>query len=434
MHALVLLDNIGIVSSYLPDSWKSLDLFIEAVEALKVACDMLRERGAQAFVIGGDMQIELQPDILECTGPRAMGRATARDYWDRHQILVGFLQKYRCCAANTWAPAGNLAQTRIPFGKAQADGSQLDYLFASRSLTGTAAVHPSRIFRSDHLCVAGAFSYHSTKDFRQPRKSLKGWRPVNGNEENKFKTYVVEDLLGNVPAAQDSLDPPYPCHDRSKGQDHLLRHAPLDQILDTITQRAMDVQYHSTSSVKKKLSERPEDLKHAEKQLRDARNKDDKKRWRGLAQRLRRRWKARRMLGQFTSNPRSSMTVRTLACDGHPTVDRAAWAKALQNHCRLKYTDQAVNPARVRSWRSRLKEYGKSTPLGVSQASKWDIHITMDARTRFSKGKAAGGEDVLVPEMILALPWTIVYIIHCEFFDVFAVPSLGSHLVGGSLS
>ena len=76
MHSMVLLGEVGIISSYLPDSWKSLDLYAKAVDELLVARHQLQQKGARTFIIGGDFQLELQPNLGELTGPQALGRAT----------------------------------------------------------------------------------------------------------------------------------------------------------------------------------------------------------------------------------------------------------------------------------------------------------------------------------------------------------------------
>ena len=43
----------------------------------------------------------------------------------------------------------------------------------------------------------------------------------------------------------------------------------------------------------------------------------------------------------------------------------------------------------------------------------------MDARSQILPGKAAGGGDDLVPEILLALPWAVLYVIHCLFLRRF---------------
>ena len=64
MHSQVLLGHIGIISSYLPDSRKPLCLYAAALSELQEALDMLINKGARWIVIGGDLQIEVQSDII----------------------------------------------------------------------------------------------------------------------------------------------------------------------------------------------------------------------------------------------------------------------------------------------------------------------------------------------------------------------------------
>jgi hypothetical protein len=186
-------------------------------------------------------------------------------------------------------------------------------------------------------------------------------------------------------------------------------------VLRTVTQAATTVEYQTASSLKRELARRPLELKRAEEQLRRASDITIKRQWRATAQRLRRRWKAKLTFGKLSEETRNNKTVNAPKCDGHVTVDRTAWAKELQKHCYAKYTDEGVDGCKVASWRARLEKYRLSSSETATQVCEWDINITMDARTRFLPGKAAGGGDDLVPEMVLALPWAVVYIIHCLF-------------------
>ena len=98
----------------------------------------MREEGAVALVIG-DLQLQLQADIPQISGGRAMGRPSSSDYWDWHNALVKLMTDYKLRAANTFATFG-LPQSRIPLGpgKTQSDGTQLDYLLVSQKLAGEA--------------------------------------------------------------------------------------------------------------------------------------------------------------------------------------------------------------------------------------------------------------------------------------------------------
>ena len=100
MHSLVLLSIIGIIANYLPDSWKSLELYAKAIDELFVARDLLQQQSAQAFVIGGGIQVELKWNFDERTGQQALGRATSREYFERHQILITFMQLCALHAVN----------------------------------------------------------------------------------------------------------------------------------------------------------------------------------------------------------------------------------------------------------------------------------------------------------------------------------------------
>ena len=44
----------------------------------------------------------------------------------------------------------------------------------------------------------------------------------------------------------------------------------------------------------------------------------------------------------------------------------------------------------------------------VDDRPYWDLHTTLSARAALAVGKSAGGDDELVPEMVLLLPFTVV--------------------------
>ena len=49
----------------------------------------------------------------------------------------------------------------------------------------------------------------------------------------------------------------------------------------------------------------------------------------------------------------------------------------------------------------------------------WDIHVTLTARSRMATGKARGGYDDLVAEMLHGLPWSVLLEFHSAFLRRF---------------
>jgi exonuclease III len=180
MHEGIILNEVGIVSTYLPDIEKSLESYICAVEQLHHLCSSLSSKGAKFFVIGGDMQVELPPDCDDMTGPCARGQPCSKQHWDRVNILLEFMRSFGLKAVNTWASDEKNFVTRVPWGKTRAEGRQLDYILATQSLQSSSGVHVSSIFRSDHLAVwaslRGPSLGFTRRDFK---RNMKGWAPVD---------------------------------------------------------------------------------------------------------------------------------------------------------------------------------------------------------------------------------------------------------------
>eukprot|EP00973_Karenia_brevis_P088095 12215502-Karenia_brevis.AAC.1 len=125
------------------------------------------------LVIAGDFQLELPKNFEGYTGPSALGRQSSSDYWDRADLLMKLMRRFKLCACNTWAAKPDEpVQTRIPWGKTnQEDGTQIDYILASKGLACTSGVSSTRIFRSDHLAVWAKFTLMPGQLRSRPRKT-----------------------------------------------------------------------------------------------------------------------------------------------------------------------------------------------------------------------------------------------------------------------
>jgi hypothetical protein len=123
----------GMVSVYLPDISKPLDEYIRGVEFLRRLCADLTSKGAKYLIIGGDLQIEVQPDIPDVSGKCCSGRSSCADYWDRHSILVEFALHFATCFANTWLGNESCWNTRSHWSRPREAVSQIDYLMVPAS-------------------------------------------------------------------------------------------------------------------------------------------------------------------------------------------------------------------------------------------------------------------------------------------------------------
>eukprot|EP00969_Alexandrium_andersonii_P183807 8122434-Alexandrium_andersonii.AAC.1 len=103
--------------------------------------------------------------------------------------------------------------------------------------------------------------------------------------------------------------------------------------------------------IRDRTRSRPDDLRAAEEARRLASDPAQRRYWRRLAQRLRRKWQAERALHR--ASPKQRRPIRALCVDGVRTTDRQAWGQALLRHCSAKYVDMeltAVGVAQRRAW------------------------------------------------------------------------------------
>ena len=119
---------------------------------------------------------------------------------------------------------------------------------------------------------------------------------------------------------------------------------------------------------------------------------------------------------------------KKIECDGEMTVDRERWGEAIGRHVKMKYEDpletSATQDARVQGRRVEQADWiRRGIPLPL-----FTVDIVLRARSQLCRG-AAGGEDRIVNEMLLALCPIAIYIIFQLFFERFSgswVDDLGS--------
>lgn len=384
----IILDTYGIISAYLPDSSKTLSNYMEEVEALKQLCKTLQEKGAKELIIGGDLQLEIQANLQDVTGPCANGRVYINEYWERHAALVDLALTFKLSFANTWLENEACFNTRSHWSLARSQGSQIDYLLVPHRLQTSSGIHPHRILRSDHYLVWSAVR---TKDieinYTRGLKTFTGWTPTGAHGVLDYRQIVAEELNSH------------------SGADTCLR-----RVSEAVQGAAAKVS-HSVKSGQQS-AKCPDSLRQAEQKRVEATNVEEKKKWRAIAQRERRKWKAALALTKSRKKRKSYMPIR-LRCEDQLTCDRARWASQVLADCERRYTNTNITPAEVAKLRSNLQASGTQPQFC------WNMSITVAARAKLKKETVAGGGSMIVPEMLLALSWLQLEIINTLFVKRF---------------
>ena len=103
--------------------------------------------------------------------------------------------------------------------------------------------------------------------------------------------------------------------------------------------------------------------------------------------------------------------LTTLTCKGGESQDRLIWKEELQEHCRNKFSD-VRQTIEVQLQRLRqLRVLQRNAELDGIRPPSISVGILLQARARMARGKAAGGGDQIVVEMLLRLPIVVVYFI-----------------------
>ena len=107
--------------------------------------------------------------------------------------------------------------------------------------------------------------------------------------------------------------------------------------------------------------------------------------------------------------------ANVLECSGTVTSDRLLWRKDLVRHCMHLYfdpnEDEAKQRRRVLEWRSVALNQQRD---GIF-APHWTFGRTMFLLSRLRRPKAAAGGNILVAEILHALPWDMLLLIHEAF-------------------
>ena len=192
VHALVLLHELGVASSYFPDIAKPDSDYDIASQDFKRACALLRSKGATYLATAGDFQVGLPPFIdgsHGLTGPDAVGHSAGSAKCD---MLIEVISAVKLKAANTWDTGGAGLQTRARQRQPKDSVHQIDYIFTSPSLD-TASGEPVRD-TFDHWPVWCAIR-HGTKLRRSSFKwNFKGWTPTTDRGIDAYNQALLGDL------------------------------------------------------------------------------------------------------------------------------------------------------------------------------------------------------------------------------------------------
>ena len=101
--------------------------------------------------------------------------------------------------------------------------------------------------------------------------------------------------------------------------------------------------------------------------------------------------------------------------DGQATADRKQWRSGLESFLADKYMDESATEEAQVQQDKFLRAVQHLDELDGLRATEWTFGTTMRARTRLKLGRAAGGGDILVPEMLAALSWVACMVVHACF-------------------
>ena len=150
-----LVGQLGLCSAYLPNTSYSFAIYASALDEIVQICKYLRSAGARALIVGGDFNAQLYCNHssvgeLAWEPPEGRDEACARSF-----LLENCMETFGLYAANTFGSQVCKSDcfTQRPFENPN-NNTQLDFVMASRSVTGRAGVFNKNRFRvSDHYPV-----------------------------------------------------------------------------------------------------------------------------------------------------------------------------------------------------------------------------------------------------------------------------------------
>ena len=399
--ASVLLGDLGIVSAYLADSGKSIDEYVQTVEELSTQMSLLRDHGAKHLIVGCDAQVEIQPNLVNFSGPAALGLPDANaTKMERQSLLVSTLKKFGLKAASTWIESGSCF-TRRPWQQGRRC-TQLDYIFHSKSLSSQSGIHNFRRFgSSDHYPVWTTLTNEEIKLSKpKPVRSVAGWRPNNADQFAKAVTCSLGITGSNLDVSSS---------------------ASLTEIQRTIEASALHVPHSTRQSRTRDLQRKPQELKDLEIRVMATPKGPERRVLKREEKKMYRKWKSALLIAKGKLGwQRTKKSLQCLECDGQVTEDRTEWKAELDRHCRAKFYDPYMTLERQNQWVAQLRSIQHNTELDGIRAPLLSVGIVLQARSRMKTGKSPGGGELIVTEMLMELPIIVVYYITKTFQDLYS--------------
>ena len=117
--AAAVVGTVLIISAYISNSWKPLELFHKCVEDIRsVTRQAYANTDITSMIISSDTNTQL-PCVLPLTGPQAVGKyTTSAAYNERTDTWLSLMSELGMMAVNTWScnPGRQYWLTRVPFG------------------------------------------------------------------------------------------------------------------------------------------------------------------------------------------------------------------------------------------------------------------------------------------------------------------------------
>eukprot|EP00971_Amphidinium_carterae_P351909 6492332-Amphidinium_carterae.2 len=190
--------NIRIISAHLPDSWKPMEVFMEALASLDAILDV-----GKHTVLAGDLNVELgslRDDIT--VGARATHARRENDL-ERAQAVFQLMVEKRLVAASTFDEGVDYRRVdhTTHHHWASEAAKTLDYIIVSRGMVAKSVTEIFTEVRTDHDCLQMDIAIESVCPARLPvrRDGLKPtWEPYDGPSFAKASMGICSDSLAQM--------------------------------------------------------------------------------------------------------------------------------------------------------------------------------------------------------------------------------------------
>ena len=403
-------------SAYLPHSGHGNDAYEAALEDVRL---LLRAApNTHHLWVGLDANLSLSPDdhrsMLRTVGPLCWSRrhadsAGSAGFDLRRQAFLSFLTASNLCPLNTFLSSDNLSPewTHRPYAHPTRK-AQIDFVLGRPSDVEVVAVACRVIYdvdcRSDHKPLLMQFRsmrphLPSVASQQRRRPFTKGWQPSNLTALATFQEKACQSLsrkpsIGDLSALISEAARAVP-HTTLRNRDSRQQlHVQLneDLILNTLrTQLASLIPSSVRHKIARSVFRRKMHLVAAfrkSKLIQDAQH--------GCRP------------GKFLQ---ASFSALALPDGSVPTTDQTAWPDLICQHVRNVFAAD-VDPDDHDAWFAGLERQARDAdPLDFPLAT------LIQARARLKKGKQVGGFLGLASEMIIWLPYPVLFYLRSLFED-----------------